>query len=224
VVCDDEPSIVDLLTATLRHGGFEVASTTDGEEALALVESFKPDLVLLDVMMPGLDGFEVARRMRQRTSTPFLFLTAKDSLDERIMGLTIGADDYITKPFSLEEVVARCRAVLRRTRNKEVVANPSRVVFADLEIDEETHEVFKAGEPVGLSPTEFALLRYLMLNPNKVLSKAQILDHVWNYDFTGDANVVESYISYLRKKVDTSEPKLIHTLRSVGYILRQPRV
>jgi two-component system OmpR family response regulator len=172
------------------------------------------------VMLPDLDGFEVMRRLRDGgTRTPVVFLTARDGTDDKIRGLTLGGDDYVTKPFSLEELTARIRAVLRRTAGE---AGPSRLAFADLELDEETHEVARGGATIALSPTEFKLLRYLMLNAGRVLSKAQILDHVWNYDFRGDDSIVESYISYLRRKVDASEPRLIHTLRGVGYVLRMP--
>jgi two-component system OmpR family response regulator len=172
------------------------------------------------VMLPDLDGFEVAKRMRERADdTPILFLTARDTTEDKVRGLTLGGDDYVTKPFSLEELTARIRAVLRRTTGD---AAPSRLVFADLELDEETHEVLRGGQTIALSPTEFKLLRYLMLNSGRVLSKAQILDHVWNYDFRGDDSIVESYISYLRRKVDATDPRLIHTLRGVGYVLRLP--
>jgi two-component system OmpR family response regulator len=175
------------------------------------------------VMLPDLDGFEVIKMMREGgTRTPVVFLTARDATDDKIRGLTLGGDDYVTKPFSLEELTARIRAVLRRTSAGETES--SRLTFADLELDEETHEVYRAGQRVQLSPTEFKLLRYLMLNANRVLSKAQILDHVWNYDFRGDDNIVESYISYLRRKVDNTQPRLIHTLRGVGYVLRKPAV
>jgi two-component system OmpR family response regulator len=175
-------------------------------------------------MMPGMDGFDVVRRLRaDGLRVPVLFLTARDSTEDKISGLTLGGDDYVTKPFSLEEVIARIRAILRRFEvERQNSANP-RLAFADIELDEETHEVWKAGELVSLSPTEFKLLRYFMQNNGRVLSKAQILDHVWNYDFGGDANVVESYVSYLRRKIDTTEPKLLQTLRGVGYTLRRPR-
>jgi two-component system OmpR family response regulator len=223
LVVDDEPNIRELLSASLRYAGFEVATAADGHQALALAESFRPDLLVLDVMMPGLDGFGVVRRMRQSgRHTPVLFLTARDAAEDKVSGLTLGGDDYVTKPFSLDEVIARIRAVLRRTARPEPPTAP-RLVFADLELDEESHEVIKAGQVVSLSPTEFKLLRYLMANAGRVLSKAQILDHVWNYDFNGEANVVESYISYLRRKIDTTEPRLLHTIRGVGYTLRLPR-
>ncbi len=222
LVVDDEPNILELLSVALRFNGFEVATAVDGQQALTTARSFKPDLVVLDVMMPELDGFEVVRRLRgEGARVPVLFLTAKDGTEDKIHGLTLGGDDYVTKPFSLEEVVARIRAVLRRGG---AAASPagSRQVFADIELDEDSHEVWKAGTPVALSPTEFNLLRYFLQNPGRVLSKSQILDHVWHYDFGGEANVVESYVSYLRRKVDTTEPRLLHTLRGVGYVLRVP--
>ena len=222
LVVDDEPNILELLSVALRFSGFEVATATNGLQAVTVARSFRPDLIVLDVMLPELDGFEVVRRLRgEGTRVPVLFLTAKDATEDKITGLTLGGDDYVTKPFSLEEVVARIRAVLRRGG---VAASPagSRLVFADVELDEDSHEVWKAGVPVALSPTEFNLLRYFMQNPGRVLTKAQILDHVWHYDFGGEANVVESYVSYLRRKVDTTEPRLLHTLRGVGYVLRVP--
>ncbi|MBX7265401.1 response regulator transcription factor [Micromonospora sp. Llam7] len=221
LVVEDDPNILELLSASLRFAGFDVATATSGSAALSAARDRRPDLVVLDVMLPDLDGFEVIRMMREGgTRTPVVFLTARDATDDKIRGLTLGGDDYVTKPFSLEELTARIRAVLRRTSTGEQA--PARLTFADLELDEETHEVYRAGQRVQLSPTEFKLLRYLMLNANRVLSKAQILDHVWNYDFRGDDNIVESYISYLRRKVDTAEPRLIHTLRGVGYVLRKP--
>ena len=224
LVVDDEPNIRELLSASLRYAGFEVATAADGQQALAMAAEFRPDLLVLDVMMPGLDGFGVVRRLRQNgTHTPVLFLTARDGAEDKVSGLTLGGDDYVTKPFSLDEVLARIRAVLRRSTGQQRAAEAPRLSFADIELDEETHEVVKAGTLVGLSPTEFKLLRYLMANSGRVLSKAQILDHVWNYDFNGEANVVESYISYLRRKIDTTEPRLLHTLRGVGYTLRLPR-
>jgi two-component system OmpR family response regulator len=224
LVVDDEPNIRELLSASLRYAGFEVATAADGQQALALAESFRPDLLVLDVMMPGLDGFGVVRRLRQSgRHTPVVFLTARDAAEDKVSGLTLGGDDYVTKPFSLDEVIARIRAVLRRTAGAQQAAEAPRLSFADIELDEESHEVIKAGTLISLSPTEFKLLRYLMANAGRVLSKAQILDHVWNYDFNGEANVVESYISYLRRKIDTTEPRLLHTIRGVGYTLRMPR-
>ena len=222
LVVDDEPSIRELLTASLRFAGFEVVPAADGAEALRLAEQQRPDLVVLDVMLPDLDGFAVVRRLRERgRDMPVLFLTARDELSDKIAGLTVGGDDYVTKPFSLEEVVARIRAVLRRS-GVTGSEDSGRMVFHDLELEEDSHEVRRAGHPVELSPTEFKLLRYLMLNPNRVLSKAQILDHVWAYDFNGESGIVESYISYLRRKVDIVDPPLIHTKRGVGYVLRLP--
>ena len=226
VVVDDEPNIRELLATSLRFAGFEVHAAADGQSALRLVRDVEPDLVVLDVMLPDMDGFTVTRRLREKGQhTPVVFLTAKDDTRDKITGLTVGGDDYVTKPFSLEEVVARIRAVLRRTHAEPVEDAVLR--FADLEMDEDSHEVRRAGIDVDLSPTEFKLLRYLMLNPGRVLSKSQILDHVWQYDWGGDANIVESYISYLRRKVDqvddadgTRLPPLIHTKRGVGYLLR----
>jgi two-component system OmpR family response regulator len=225
LVVDDEPNIVELLSASLRFAGFEVVTASNGQQALTMIASYQPDLVVLDVMMPGIDGFEVVRRMREsQQRIPVLFLTAKDATDAKITGLTLGADDYITKPFSLEEAIARIRAVLRRAHGGgEALRATSVLRYGDLELDDLSHEVLKAGKAVTLSPTEYKLLRYFLQNPQRVLSKAQILDHVWHYDFDGDANVVESYVSYLRRKVDTTQPRLLHTIRSVGYVLRMPR-
>ena len=224
LVVDDEPNIRDLLAESLRFAGFEVVTASDGLEAVAAATRERPDLVVLDVMMPGIDGFEVVRRLRaEGTRVPVLFLTARDDKADAINGLTVGGDDYVTKPFSLGELVARIRALLRRSGYVAPEVVTDRLTFADIELDDEAHEVFKAGQRVELSPTEFNLLRYLMENPGRVLSKAQILDHVWNYDFGGEANVVETYVSYLRRKVDTTEPRLLHTVRGVGYVLRQPR-
>ncbi|HEV8649031.1 MAG TPA: response regulator transcription factor [Actinomycetes bacterium] len=221
LVVEDEPNILELLSASLRLAGFEVATAANGLEALQAAQRHRPDLVVLDVMLPDLDGFDVARRLRSGdVRTPVLFLTARDATEDKVTGLTLGGDDYVTKPFSLEEVIARIRAVLRRTRAG--MPSPSRLRAADLELDEEGHEVWRAGSRVQLSPTEFKLLRYLMTNVGRVLSKGQILDYVWNYDFQGDSGIVESYVSYLRRKVDTVEPRLIHTIRGVGYVLRLP--
>lgn len=224
LVCDDEPSIVELLQVSLKFQGFEVDTATNGAEAIDKARRSRPDVVILDVMMPQMDGFDAIGRMRaDGIDAPVLFLTARDAVEDRVRGLTIGGDDYVTKPFSLEEVVARVRVLLRRGGPKFLEQQSPRLVFADIELDDETHEVFKAGRLVALSPTEFQLLRYFMVNHGVVLSKAKILDHVWNYDFGGDANVVETYVSYLRKKVDTGETKYLHTLRGVGYVLREPR-
>jgi two-component system OmpR family response regulator len=221
LVVEDDANILELLSASLRFAGFDVSTATSGSAAVSAAKNANPDLVVLDVMLPDLDGFEVIRLMREGGArTPVVFLTARDGTDDKIRGLTLGGDDYVTKPFSLEELTARIRAVLRRTTAGDEA--PARLTFADLELDEETHEVYRAGQRVQLSPTEFKLLRYLMLNANRVLSKAQILDHVWKYDFRGDDNIVESYISYLRRKVDNVQPRLIHTLRGVGYVLRKP--
>lgn len=224
LVVDDEPNIVELLTVGLKFQGFNVASASDGEEALELAREFRPDAFILDVMMPGMDGFELLPKLREENlDGPVLFLTAKDAVENRIHGLTIGADDYVTKPFSLEEVITRLRVILRRGAYSEDIPEDATIEYEDLTLNDETHEVTKAGKIVELSPTEFNLLRYLMLNAEVVLSKAKILDNVWHYDFGGDGNVVESYISYLRRKVDTGEVPLIHTVRGVGYVLRKPR-
>src|SRR3954449_5833588 len=221
LVVEDDANILELLSASLRFAGFDVTTATSGSAAVSAARSAAPDLVVLDVMLPDLDGFEVIRLMREGGQrTPVVFLTARDGTDDKIRGLTLGGDDYVTKPFSLEELTARIRAVLRRTQLDQ--PESATLTFADLELDEESHEVRRGGTSVSLSPTEFKLLRYLMLNANRVLSKAQILDHVWKYDFRGDDNIVESYISYLRRKVDSVEPRLIHTLRGVGYVMRLP--
>jgi two-component system OmpR family response regulator len=223
LVVDDEPNIVELLSVSLRYVGFEVATATDGVEAMAQARHSPPDLLVLDVMMPGMDGFDMVRKLRgEGLQMPVLFLTARDATADRVTGLTIGGDDYVTKPFSLEEVIARIRAILRRAGSGVAMAS-ARLSFADIELNDDTHEVRKAGELVELSPTEFKLLRYFMRNPGRVLSKTQILEHVWNYDFNGDTGVIESYVSYLRRKLDTTEPRLLHTVRGVGYVLRVPR-
>ena len=220
LVVDDESAITELVSTALRFVGFEVQTASSGIEALSEAASFMPDLIVLDVMMPGLDGFEVCRRLRaDGDQVPVIFLTARDDHDDMMHGFTRGGDDYVTKPFSLEELIARIRAVLRRAGASEPQTN-SRYRYADLELDEDSYRVWRAGKQIQLSPTEFRLLRYLMLNRERVVSKWQILDHVWQYDFHGEANVVETYISYLRKKVDNTDPKLIHTVRGVGYTLR----
>ena len=222
LVVEDEPNIRELLATSLRFAGFEVATASSGGEALKLADTQHPDLCVLDVMLPDMDGFTVTRKLRDAgRRLPIVFVTARDNLDDKVKGLTVGGDDYVTKPFSLEEVVARIRAVLRRTRGE--ADEDSALVFEDLELDEDSHEVRRAGRVIETSPTEFKLLRYLMLNPNRVLSKAQILDHVWDYDFRGESGIVESYISYLRRKIDTEGlTPLIHTKRGVGYVLRLP--
>ncbi len=224
LVVDDEPNIVELLTVSLKFQGFEVHTAGSGNEALRVAREINPDAYILDVMMPGMDGFELLTKLRQEgLDGPVLFLTAKDSVDQRIHGLTIGADDYVTKPFSLEEVITRLRVILRRGQLADDGRADATMTYADLTLNDDTHEVTKAGEIIDLSPTEFNLLRYLMQNKEVVLSKAKILDNVWHYDFGGDGNVVESYISYLRRKIDTGETQLIHTVRGVGYVLRKPR-
>ncbi|NEW38790.1 response regulator transcription factor [Nocardia cyriacigeorgica] len=223
LVVDDEPMIVELLAVSLRFQGFEVATAADGAQALDLARTFRPQALIVDVMMPGMDGFGLLRRLRaDGIDAPVLFLTARDDVHDKVTGLTLGADDYVTKPFSLEEVVARLRVVLRRAGQTTPSPERTRLRFADIELDDDTHEVWKAGEPVSLSPTEFTLLRYFLVNAGTVLSKPRILDHVWRYDFGGEVGVVETYVSYLRKKVDTGEQRLIHTLRGVGYVLREP--
>jgi two-component system OmpR family response regulator len=222
LVVDDEPAIAELVRTALRYEGFDVRTAGAGRQVLELVESFRPALIVLDVMLPDLDGFEIQRRLVDRgLRTPVLFLTARDATEDKIRGLTLGGDDYVTKPFSLEELIARVRAVLRRTIGESPEGEHLR--FEDLEMDEDTHEAWRASGPIELTPTEFNLLRYFLMNPRRVLSKDQILDHVWHYDFGGDPSIVETYISYLRKKVDASEPRLLHTVRGVGYVLRLPR-
>ncbi|GLW97475.1 response regulator transcription factor [Microtetraspora sp. NBRC 16547] len=222
LIVEDEPNILELLAASLRFAGFEVTTASSGGEAVAAAQRHRPDLIVLDVMLPDMDGFDIVRRLRSGGAhTPVVFLTARDATEDKIRGLTLGGDDYVTKPFSLEEVIARIRAVLRRTTG-DPMAPPPRLTFADIELDEETHEVWRGGSAIPLSPTEFKLLRYFMANAGRVLSKAQILDHVWDYDFRGDAGIVESYVSVLRRKVDNSHPRLIHTLRGVGYVMRTP--
>jgi two-component system, OmpR family, response regulator len=221
LVVDDEPYITDLLGAALRFEGFTVETAATGGDAITMAERGRHDLVLLDVMLPDVDGTEVCRRMRaQGNRTPVLFLTARDGTEDKVGGLTAGGDDYVTKPFSLDELVARIHAVLRRTSP---TRENDRLTFSDLEMDDETHEVWRQGLVIELTATEFNLLRYMLENARRVLSKSEILDHVWHYDFDGDPNIVETYISYLRKKVDRVDPPLIHTIRGVGYSLRLPR-
>ena len=222
LVVDDEPNIVDVVAMALKFQGFTVDSAGTGRQALAKVAEFKPELIVLDVMLPDMEGFDVAKRLgAQRARVPIIFLTARDATDDKVRGLTIGGDDYMTKPFSLEELVARIRSILRRSGLAE--PESSRLVFEDLELDEDAHEVMRGGSHVELTATEYRLLRYLMLNPRRVLTRAQLLEHVWDYDFGGDARVLETYVSYLRRKLDVHGPPLIHTVRSVGYALRRPR-
>ena len=222
LVVDDEPNIVDVVSMALRFQGFAVASAGTGGEALAAVADFRPDLILLDVMLPDMEGFDVAQRLgAQRSRVPIIFLTARDATDDKIRGLTLGGDDYVTKPFSLEELVARIRSILRRAGLAE--PESSRLTFEDLELDEDTREVVRGGVHVDLTATEYRLLRYLLLNPRRVLTRAQLLEHVWDYDFSGDARVLETYVSHLRKKLDAHGPPLIQTVRGVGYALRAPR-
>ena len=220
LVVDDEPYITDLLAAALRFEGFTVAVAASGQEALGAVRTERPDLVMLDVMLPDLDGTEVCRRLRESgNAVPVVFLTARDSTEDKVSGLHLG-DDYVTKPFSLEELVARVRAVLRRTGHDG--GGEAELRYADLVMNVDTHEVWRQGIPIELTATEFNLLQYLLENARRVVSKSEILDRVWDYGFTGEANIVETYISYLRKKIDEFEPPLIHTVRRVGYTLRLP--
>ncbi len=220
LVVDDEPNIVDVISMALRYEGFEVASAGTGGEALAQVEDFQPNLMVLDVMLPDMEGFEVASKLGERV--PIVYLTARDATADKIRGLTTGGDDYVTKPFSLEELVARIRTILRRTGATE--ADSSVLSFEDITMDEDTREVERASEPIELTATEYRLLRFFLLNPRRVLTRSQLLDHVWDYDFGGDARVLETYVSYLRKKLDVGGgPALIQTVRGVGYALRAPR-
>jgi two-component system, OmpR family, response regulator len=222
LVVDDEQSIAEVVAMALRYQGFEVEIAADGAGALTAVDGFRPELVVLDIMLPDLDGFEIARRLRgRRSQVPIVFLTARDAAEDKLRGLTSGGDDYVTKPFSLEELIARIRNILRRTGAD--ASETSRLEFEDLQLDEDTREVTRGGELIELTATEYRLLRYLMLNPRRVLTRQQILDQVWDYDFNGDARVLETYISYLRKKLDRHGPPLIYTSRGVGYALRKPR-
>ncbi|TDD64254.1 response regulator transcription factor [Jiangella aurantiaca] len=224
LVVDDEATVRELLSAALRFAGFGVSSAATGTEAVETAQEEPPDLVLLDVMLPDMDGFEVVRRLRalpgrRHGPVPVLFLTARDRQADKVTGLSLGADDYVTKPFDLEELIARIRAILRRT-----TGHPADLLkTGPLTLDPAGHQVTRDGLPVRVSPTEFRLLRYLMENAGQVVSKAQILDRVWRYDFGGDASIVDTYISYLRRKVDAGEPKLIQTVHGVGYVLREPR-
>ena len=217
---DDEPSLTELLAMAMRYEGWEVTTAATGNDAVRAARAIKPDAIVLDMMLPDFDGLEVMRRIRtEQPDVPVIFLTAKDGVTDRITGLTAGGDDYVTKPFSLEEVIARLRGLLRRS-GATTVQPDTQLVVGDLILDEDSHEVTRAGENINLTATEFELLRYLMRNPKRVLSKAQILDRVWNYDFGGQANVVELYISYLRKKIDAGRAPMIHTMRGAGYVLR----
>ena len=217
---DDERTLTDLMLMALRYEGWEVKTASDGTTAIRTAREWRPDVVILDVMLPDIDGLQVLKRLRDEDrQVPVLFLTAKDAVEDRIAGITAGGDDYVTKPFSLEEVVARLRGLIRLTSF--TMDRPDAVLaVGDLELDEDSHEVSRAGAQVNLTATEFELLRYLMRNPRRVLSKAQILDRVWNYDFGGQANVVELYISYLRKKIDAGRTPMIHTVRGSGYVLK----
>ncbi|MFN8125298.1 MAG: response regulator transcription factor [Candidatus Nanopelagicales bacterium] len=222
LIADDEQTILDLLAASLRFAGFEVVTATDGRDALTAARRERPDAMVLDVMMPGMDGFELVRRLRaEGQDAPVLFLTARDATEDKVRGLSVGADDYVTKPFSLEEVIARLEALLRRS-GRQAATLPSRLSVGDVDLDEDRHEVRKAGELVELTPTEFNLLRLFLANPDRVLSKSTILDRVWHYDFEGESGIVESYVSYLRRKIDTTEPRMLHTVRGFGYVLRTP--
>lgn len=219
LVVDDEPSIVDSVATVLRYEGFEVDVAHSGRIALQKAQEVRFDLIVLDVMLPDLDGLEVTRRIRSDgLDVPVLFLTAKTDVEDRVAGLTVGGDDYVSKPFSLMEIVARTKAILRRRQSPD---QDRRLNFADLVMDEESHEVWRSGNPVHLTATEFNLLRIFLLNPRRVLSKDQIIDHVWHYDFGGNQNIVETYVRYLRKKLDAFGPPLIHTIRLVGYVLRE---
>jgi len=222
LVVDDDPKVCETLDRYLAHAGYATASALDGRRALEAVRSFAPDLIVLDVMLPDMEGFDVAQRLgAQHNRVPIIYLTARDATEDKIRGLTLGGDDYVTKPFSLEELVARIRSILRRAGLAE--PETGRLTFEDVELDEDTHEVTRSGSVVDLTATEYRLLRYLLLNPRRVLTRAQLLEHVWDYDFGGDARVLETYVSYLRKKLDVHGPSLIQTVRGVGYALRSPR-
>jgi two-component system OmpR family response regulator len=222
LVVDDEPSIVDAVATALHYEGFDVVEARNGRSGLATAQTEPLDLIVLDVMLPDIDGFEIARRLRaDGVSTPILFLTARDALDDKVRGFGAGADDYVTKPFSLAEIVLRTRAIIARSGGA-LADDHARLSFADVVMDQDTHEVHRGGRAVELTATEFNLLRFFLLNPRRVLSKPQILDHVWHYDFDGDSNILETYISYLRRKLNAAGPPLIHTVRLVGYVLREP--
>jgi len=220
LVVDDEAVLAEMVSMALRYEGWEITTAADGTSALAAARAVRPDAVVLDVMLPDMSGLDVLSRLHaQNPELPVLLLTAKDAVEDRIAGLAAGGDDYVTKPFSLEEVVLRLRGLLRRT-GIATSQDSSRIVVGDLVLDEDSHEVTRAGEPITLTSTEFELLRFLMHNPRRVLSKAQILDRVWSYDFGGRSNIVELYISYLRKKIDSGREPMIHTLRGSGYVLK----
>ena len=220
LIVDDEPSLIELLSMAMRYEGWELSTATTGTDAVRAAREARPDAIVLDMMLPDFDGLEVMRRIRtEQPDVPVIFLTARDGVQDSIAGLTAGGDDYVTKPFSLEEVIARLRGLLRRT-GATTVRPDSQLIVGDLILDEESHEVTRGGKAISLTATEFELLRFLMRNPKRVLSKAQILDRVWDYDFGGQANVVELYISYLRKKIDAGRPPMIHTMRGAGYVLK----
>jgi two-component system, OmpR family, response regulator len=224
LVVDDEVYLADLVATALRYEGFDVRKAGTGHEAVSTAADFGPDLVVLDVMLPDFDGFEVARRLgSDGRRVPILFLTARDATEDKVFGLTVGGDDYVTKPFSLEELIARVRAILRRARGRSAAAQGRVLTFADLEMDEDSHEVRRQGKVVDLTTTEYRLLRYLLSNAQRVLTRAQIIEHVWEYDFDGEAGVLDTYVSYLRKKIDAFNPPVIQTVRGVGYVLRLPR-
>ncbi len=223
LVVDDEPVLAELVSMALRYEGWDIATAGDGATAIELARENPPDVVVLDVMLPDMSGLDVLRRLRElKPGLPLLLLTAKDSVEDRIAGLTAGGDDYVTKPFSIEEVVLRLRALLRRTGVANDISD-AQLVVGDLVLDEDSHEVTRAGDPIALTATEFELLRFMMRNSKRVLSKTQILDRVWSYDFGGRSNIVELYVSYLRKKIDSGREPMIHTLRGAGYVLRPPR-
>jgi two-component system OmpR family response regulator len=222
LVVDDEPNITELVAMALRYEGFSVKTAATGRAALTAVTQFSPALVILDIMLPDIDGLEVLRRLNSAgTKVPIIFLTAKDATEDKVHGLTVGGDDYVTKPFSIEELMARVRVVLRRHGNGS--EESGKLTLADLELDDEGHEVRRHGHVIELTNTEYRLLRYLLINTGRVLTRSQILDHVWHYDFGGDASVLETYISYLRRKIDRYDPPLVQTVRGVGYVLRTPR-
>ena len=221
VVVDDEDSLTDLLSMALRYEGWDVRIASDGQKALQLAREFRPDVIVLDIMLPDIDGMQVLTRLRaDNVQTPVLFLTAKDALDDRVAGLTIGGDDYVTKPFSLEELVARLRGLIRRSTLSSLDSESSYITVGDLSLDEDSYEVHRGDTAIELTATEFELLRFMMRNPRRVLSKSQILDRVWKYDFGGKSSIVELYISYLRKKIDSIGPRMIHTVHGVGYMLK----